>query len=108
MTDKRLVHDILSETDGNGSQRRPVAFIQHGNKEDGFTYESICPFCGDTLSYIPEKNTKVIGGLYRVLLYSQKLHWDTCKQNSAINPPRSFAVEISTKPLNTEKPFTIQ
>lgn len=118
MPEKRLVHDILSEggeaAPGVKAQRRPVAFIQHGNKEDGFTYEGICPWCGETLAYIPEKNTKVVGGLYRVLLYAQKLHWPNCTvaaKMSTLHTPSDrmeMAVEITTKPLNVEKKFEVQ
>lgn len=110
MSDKRLVHDILAEhgstPDGGQMQRRPVSFIQHGNKEDGFTYEGICPWCGETLCYVPHAQTKVVGGLYRILLHQQKIHWQSCTANT-IAGPREMAVEVTTKPLNVEKPFTV-
>jgi hypothetical protein len=118
MSEKRLVHDILSEAGqgpkGEVLQRRPVSFIQHGNKEDGYTYEGICPWCGETTTFAPEKSTKVIGGLYRVLLYAQKLHWPSCeaqKKMSSLHIPSDrwdMAVEITTKPLNVEKKFEVQ
>lgn len=114
MSDKRKVHDILSETgevNGVKFQRRPVAFIQHGNPEDGFTYEGICPWCGETLGYIPAEQTKVIGGLYRILLHLQKTHWLGCEKCPKQFDPNSkieFAVEITTVPLNVEKPFKLQ
>lgn len=117
MGEKRLVHDILSEAGigpkGEVLQRRPVAFIQHGNPEDGFTYEGICPWCGTTTCYVPDKQTKVIGGLYRILLSQQKIHWPLCEkfsQISKLNPTQRmpFAVEITTKPLNVEKAFKVQ
>lgn len=106
MADKRLVHDILSETDGRLNQRRPIAFIQHGNPDDGFLYEGICPWCGTTLCYVEDIQTKVIGGLYRILLSAEKEHWSECSANS-FPFPQDFAVEITKKPLNTEKKPTI-
>lgn len=116
MADKRKVHDLLGEagTGPNGErlQRRPVAFIQHGNKEDGFTYEGVCPWCGLTLCYVPDTQTKVIGGLYRVLLSQQKAHWVTCemftKSGTLHFGQKEMAVEVTTVPLNTEKPFKVQ
>jgi hypothetical protein len=107
MPDKRLVHDILSESDGKGNQRRPVSFIQHGNLEDGFTYEGVCPWCGLTIGYIPGSQTKVIGGLYRILLHLQKMHWAECEENK-VNPPVSFSVEITTSPLGVQKKWSVQ
>ena len=111
MSNKRLVHDILSERGalpgGGVGQRRPVAFIQHGNPEDGFTYEGVCPWCGETLGYVPKASiTAVIGGLYRVLLQIQKLHWQTC--DAVKKGVKEFAVEITQVPLNVEKPFQVQ
>lgn len=113
MADKRLVHDILAEVgelpNGTKYQRRPVSFIQHGNLEDGFTYEGICPWCGETICYVPNEQTKVVGGLYRVLLHSQKMHWvETCsKRPSTLEgvQRQQFAVEKTTKPLGVEKAF---
>lgn len=108
MTDKRKVHDILSESDGHGNQRRPVAFIQHGNAEDGNTYEGICPWCGETICYVPSAVAKsAIGGIYRTLLAQQKIHWTSCKSipSKLSTDPKQFAVEITTVPLNTEKPL---
>lgn len=107
MNDKRLVHDILCETDGAGKQRRHVSLIQHGNVEDGFTYEAICVWCAETLGYVPKAQTKVIGGLYRILLHLQKIHWQTCSKNT-VSTLREMMVEVATKPLNTEKKFEIQ
>lgn len=116
MSDKRKVHDILAEhgdgPNGQQYQRRPVAFIQHGNREDGNTYEGICPWCGATLCYVPGEQTRVIGGLYRILLSFQKRHWlEVCSQRPSILEAakrQEFAVEVTDKPLNTEKPITFQ
>jgi hypothetical protein len=104
MTDKRKVHDILSEAGigprGEKMQRRPVSFIQHGNLEDGFLYEGVCPFCGITTAYVPKAHVDAtFGGLYRVLLKLQKEHWIKCTQWKT----NDFAVEITNKPLNVEK-----
>lgn len=106
MADKKPVHDILSETGQEGHQRRPVAFIQHGNAEDGYTYEGVCPWCGSTICYVPGIQTKVVGGLYRILLSQQKIHWGECKAN-CLTPPKDFAVEVTKVPLNVEKPFVV-
>jgi hypothetical protein len=117
MADKRMVHDILSESgtgpNGETLQRRPVSFIQHGNPEDGFTYEGICPWCGTTLCYVKQEQTKVIGGLYRILLSQQKIHWTQCEMFPKLskllpNQKMEMAVEVADKPLGTEKPFTVQ
>lgn len=114
MSDKKKVHDILAEhgTGPNGEQvqRRPVALIQHGNIDQGYTYEGICPWCGETTCYVPADQTKVIGGLYRILLSQQKIHWlATCSHRPGLldKVKRSeMAVEIADKPLNVEKPPT--
>lgn len=108
MADKRLVHDILSESgtgpEGQKMQRRPVSFIQHGNLEDSFVYEGICPWCGTTLGYAPrELVNKTIGGLYRVLLSMQKMHWPSCEVSKEGIEDKEFAVWITDKPLNVEK-----
>lgn len=107
MPDKRLVHDILSEGD-KGNQRRPVSFIQHGNVEDGFVYEVICPWCGGTICYVPKSMTMGIGGPYRIFLKMQKEHWPLCSTNNGKIAPKEFAVEITTRPLNVEKAFTLE
>jgi hypothetical protein len=104
VTDKRLVHDILSESgqgpNGEILQRRPVAFVQHGNREDGFQYEGVCPFCGETTCFVTAKLvSETIGGLYRLLLREQKAHWRAAPHLGK----REFAVMITRKPLNTEK-----
>lgn len=109
MAEKKLVHDILSESgtgeNGQKMQRRPVAFIQHGNRENGNQYEGICPFCGDTTCYVADTLVReTIGGLYRILLTHQKAHHFTCTPLYKDD----FAVEIATKPLGTEKAITPQ
>jgi hypothetical protein len=97
---KRLVHDILSQP----NRRKPVAFIQHGNPSDGYTYEAICPFCAVTIEHV-KPHTDRVDDLYNTLLRSQKQHWLFCPANKGIAYATDMQVEIATAPLHTETPL---
>src|SRR5262245_32685438 len=92
MSEKRFVHEILSEgrTDPKTGRRveiKPIAYIQHGNREDGFQLEFICPWCGLTIAYAQDHLARqVIGGRYRTGLTAQKQHWPKCAMYEKIKP----------------------
>lgn len=109
---KRLVHDLLTENRGSHTQinplRRPIAFVQWGTEANDFLYQGVCPFCGNDTGWVESKVVNAtIGGLYRCLLQLQKKHWYGDSQNPGCqtvnNMVKDFAVQITTKPLRTEK-----
>ena len=41
----KRVHDIVTTTD----KRTTVSFVQHGNVDDGYVYELVCPWCASAV-----------------------------------------------------------
>jgi hypothetical protein len=96
----RDVHDILFS---KRTRRAFVAFIQHGTSETGYSYDVICPWCGQDLGLIEEK-VEADGPeeidppeLARQMKELARAHTIAC-------PSAGFrlAVKKATRPLGTE------
>lgn len=78
-----------------------IALVQWGNREDGFTYEVICPFCAKTVNVFEDKDDA------GEPLTEEQVN-TVCKKEMSIHIPFcSFAgqrlmVEITREPLHTD------
>ena len=93
----KRVHDIRYTK--MGSVSLPVAFIQHGNKEDGLIYENICPLCAATLEKVTTHPEAEMTTVLNRLLQGSVRHYQFCPQRGS----DTLHVEITTTPLQTEK-----
>jgi len=75
----------------------PIAFIQWGNRDDGFQYEVVCPFCAKSIGWvIPAGPT--IGEAVQTMAPAMATHKPQCPRFG-----EKFGVEIATGPMGTEK-----
>lgn len=98
----RKVHDILTAK----ARRHDIvlSFIQHGNTEDGYVYENICPWCAGTIEMVtvhPEAEMPVV--LSRLREGMSKHIW-TCVRRGSYK----IQVEKTSAPLDTEKVIKTQ
>lgn len=102
MPDFRTVHDILHSKKLNG--RALIAFIQHGTREAGFTYEVVCPYCTNTVGHVAEE----VDDLGPVELSREELASEMKKLMAAHIPSCTDSwtrvkVQKATRPLGTER-----
>jgi hypothetical protein len=99
----RRVHDIYKGPSAKG-HGITVAFIQWGKAEDGFTYESVCPWCATTLGkYLAHPKAEMSQVLVR-LKESMRAHIQFCTHQGS----GKLQVEKATTPLQTEQLVTEQ
>lgn len=91
----RKVHDILTSVIG-----AKLSFIQHGNKEDGFIYETICPYCSNTVGYVDDREDFLtLAQIQSSMKALMREHIEKCQFPGAA----TLAVELTDRALNTEK-----
>lgn len=91
----RAVHDVVITRD----RRTSLAFIQHGNTDDGYVYELVCPWCAMSVHKLathPEAD-------WPDVLDAMKVYQDSHDHVCPHSRSGTFSVEKATKPLNTEK-----
>lgn len=94
----RPVHDLWCK---QGSKAF-VAFIQHGNRDKGFSYECVCPYCEKTLGdHFETDGTN--GSLFEELLVRTTQHLSSCTAGG-------FKLNVirATRPLGTDKDIVTQ
>jgi hypothetical protein len=95
----RRVHAIRHSTE-NASVC--ISFIQHGNEEEGFEYENICPWCATTLGFHKPPDPYSEKALFNLLREQMASHIQVCGAGGF-----KLQVEVTTVPLNTEKKMRI-
>lgn len=78
--------------------------IQHGNEEEGFKYEVICPYCGKTVGHIIDEDDTLTESQYRFSLFQlQKKHIEGDGVAICQFPASStLEVQESSVPLGTD------
>jgi hypothetical protein len=93
----RKVHEILGAA--SGLHDVVISFIQHGTKEDGFTYENVCPWCSCTVEKVTANPEAEMSRILKRLREGMYRHIWTCTHRNSYR----LLVEKATSPLNTEK-----
>ena len=91
----KRVHDIISTR----NQRCHIAFIQHGNVDDGYVYEIVCPWCETSLHKLSTHPEAEWPEVLDVMKTYQDIHDRVCPNSRS----GIFNVQRTTTPLNTEK-----
>lgn len=95
-----LIHVALDGVDPR-INKFPIAFIQWGNKEDGFQYEWVCPYCGHSVGWS-------ILALQLAIDEAPKFLAQHYKKGCYRWGASTFDVEKAIAPLGTEKLPTVQ
>lgn len=104
----RRVHDILHTSGGFADPagrsvkktfRLHIAFIQHGNAEEGYKYENICPYCAETLEMVTVNPAAEMERVANRLLQGVVRHYRFCVHRGT----GKLQVEKTDAPLNTSK-----
>jgi hypothetical protein len=75
-----------------------ISFIQHGNREEGWKYEVICPFCAKTIGWFDDLEDELTEYQVDVLCKQEmREHISFCPHAG-----QSLGVEVTTEPLGTE------
>ena len=94
----RAVHNIVRM---RKAHRVILSYIQHGNREEGFVYENICPFCSSTLEFV-EDDDDLYPTEHHMLDHLEKKmvsHIALCPRGGH----KPLMVYVSDKALGTEK-----
>jgi hypothetical protein len=96
----RKVHDIIIGRRGsNGGHPVVISFVQHGNRDDGFVYENVCPYCAVTIEKVTVHPEAAASEVYKRLQAGMHDHIYICTHRGAA----SLNVEKTSGPLGTEK-----
>src|SRR5678809_21131 len=106
----KTVHDILNVQVGNMLEPKatqlaffPVAFIQHGNREEGFHYEIVCPYCSLSIGMIDPQGDMLERN--KGMAIAMAVHY---KKGCSRFGAHHFLVKKADKPLGTDRLPTIQ
>ena len=91
----KKVHDIVTTR----NRKTSVAFIQHGNTDDGYVYELVCPWCSTSIHKLVAHPEAEWPDVLKTIKSYQDPHDRVCPQSGS----GVFAVERTTTPLNTSK-----
>jgi hypothetical protein len=90
----RKVHDILTTR----NRRTTVSFVQHGNTDDGYVYEIVCPWCANTVHKLTAHPEAEWPDVLDTIKSYQDPHDRVCPMVRG-----RVSVEKAQKPLNTER-----
>jgi hypothetical protein len=91
----KRVHDIVTTR----NRRSTVSFIQHGNTDDGYVYELVCPWCATSVHKLSTHPDAEWPEVLNVMKSYQDPHDRVCPNSDS----GRLNVERATAPLNTEK-----
>lgn len=91
----KSVHDIVTTRD----RRTSISFIQHGNEDDGYVYELVCPWCATSIHKLTAHPEAEWPDVLNTMKSYQDPHDRVCPQSGNGVP----SVEITRVPLNTTK-----